>query len=40
MNEMESTSTARLPAMPVDQPDLLAISPLVRELQARCPVTR
>jgi hypothetical protein len=39
MNEMESTSTARLPAMPVDQADLPAISPLIRELQARCRVT-
>jgi pentalenolactone synthase len=40
MNEMDPASTARLPAMPFDQPDLLAISPLVRALQAECPVTR
>src|SRR5262245_51270517 len=40
MNEMDSASTARLPAMPFDQPDLLAMSPLVREIQAECPVTR
>jgi pentalenolactone synthase len=40
MKAMDLGSTDRPPAMPFDQPDLLAISPVVRELQARCPVTR
>jgi cytochrome P450 len=46
MNEMNPARTARaaraarLPAMPFDQPNLLAMSPQVRELQAECPVAR
>jgi len=37
---MNPGSTARLPAMPFAQPDLLTISPQVVELQAECPVAR
>jgi cytochrome P450 len=37
---MIMTESAPFPAMPFDQPDLLTMSPAVRELQARCPVTR
>jgi cytochrome P450 len=37
---MDSVSTDRLPAMPFARAGLLAISPEVLELQARCPVTR
>src|SRR5215469_18176050 len=40
MNEMDAASTPRLPAMPFEQPDLLTMSPQVRELQAECPVAR
>lgn len=34
------TDTVLPPAMPFDQPDLLTMSPAVRELQAACPVAR
>ena len=34
------TKTAQLPAMPFGQPDLLTMSPAVKELQASCPVAR
>src|SRR5579859_2930109 len=38
--KMSPGSTAPPPAMPFAQPDLLAMSPQVRELQARCPDER
>jgi pentalenolactone synthase len=37
---MNMTETAPPRAMPFDQPDLLTMSPAVRDLQAECPVTR
>jgi len=37
---MDSEATAQLPAMPFPQPDLLTMSPRVRDLQAVCPVSR
>src|SRR5262252_7064438 len=40
MKEMDSEATAQLPAMPFPQPDLLTMSPRVRDLQAVCPVSR
>src|SRR5437899_175284 len=39
-DEGAMTDTSHLPAMPFQKPDLLACPPLVRELQAREPLTR
>ncbi|HKF77009.1 MAG TPA: cytochrome P450, partial [Candidatus Dormibacteraeota bacterium] len=41
MNERSAVTAPReLPAMPFEQPSPLAMSPLVRELQAECPIRR
>jgi cytochrome P450 len=36
----DATATRELPAMPFDRPSHLAVPPLVRELQAACPIAR
>jgi cytochrome P450 len=40
MEYMIMTETEQLPAMPFGQPDLMTMSPLVKELQASCPLAR
>ncbi|MQA86384.1 MAG: cytochrome P450 [Streptosporangiales bacterium] len=37
---IEDTRSGELPALPFDRPDLLAVAPLLRKLQADCPISR